>query len=529
MPIPNRPVVLAILDGWGVAPSSRSNPIPVAKTPNIDYLIDNFPTMTLQASSEAVGLPWGEMGNSEVGHLNLGAGRIIYQNLPRISKAISEGTFFTNEAFLSAIKHIKKHKSKLHLLGLTSTGGVHSSMDHLFALLNFCQRHKLKEVYIHVILDGRDVPLDSGLNFITKLQKKIKELKLGKIATISGRYYVMDRDNRWDREEKAYLAIAEGKAERTTEDPLAIIKKSYKEKNYDEEFIPTVILEKGKPVATVEDNDAIIFYNFRPDRARQLTIAFVLPGFEKFKRPRNIKNLFFVTMAQYGENLPVVVAFPPVKIEQPLGKVVSDAGLKQLHIAETEKYAHVTYFFNGGNEKPFKGQDNILIPSPSVSSYDKKPEMSIRELTERLTKEIDKGKYDFIVVNYANPDMVGHTGNMKAVIKALEAVDECVGKLYKAVLALDGVLFITADHGNSEALTNPQTGNIDKEHTVNPVPFIAVRKDWQGKTLYADMIQDHDLSMLQPTGILSDVPVTILNYMGLKLSPEMTGHNLLVQ
>jgi len=529
MQLPNKPVVLAILDGWGIAPPSRNNPIPQAKKPNLDFLIDNYPAMTIQASSEAVGLPWGEMGNSEVGHLNLGSGWIIYQNLPRISRAISDGSFFTNEAFLGAVKHVKKNKSKLHLMGLASLGGVHSSLDHLSALINFCKQNKIEEVYIHAFLDGRDVPQDSAVNFIQKLLDKIKELKVGKIATLIGRYYAMDRDNRWDREEKAYLAMTEGKADRTGEDPINIIKKAYKEKNYDEEFIPTVITEKNQPVATIDDKDAVIFFNYRPDRARQISTAFVLPGFEKFNRPKLIKDLFFVSMTQYDKDLPTIVAFPPEKVNQPLGKVIADAGLKQLHIAETEKYAHVTYFFNGGNEKPFKGQDNALVPSPGVSSYDKKPEMSANEVTNRLLKEIKKNKYDFIVVNYANADMVGHTGNLKAVIKSIETIDDCIGRLYKAVLDFNGVMFITSDHGNAEILSNPQTGAIDKEHTVNPVPFIAIRKDWQGKTLYADLIQDHDLSMIQPTGILSDVPVTILTYMGIKPSPEMTGHNLLLQ
>lgn len=528
MSIPNKPVVLIILDGWGIAPPSRGNPISIARTPVMDSLIDNFPTMALQASGEAVGLPWGEMGNSEVGHLNLGAGRIVYQNLPRISKSISDGSFFSNPAFVGAIDNAKKHKTKLHLIGLVSTGGVHSSLDHLLALLSFCDQQKFKDVYIHVILDGRDTPPQSGINFVTKLKDKIKELKIGKIATVSGRFYAMDRDNRWDRVEKAYNAMALGVAERTGTDPIAVIEQSYKQGNFDEEFFPTVITEKGQPVTTVSAKDSIIFFNFRPDRARQLTTAFVLPGFEKFKRTTYLKDLFFVTMTEYDKDIPVVVAFPPEYIDTPLGKVVSDAGLKQLHIAETEKYAHVTYFFNGGREEPFPGQDNMLVPSPSVSSYDQKPEMSAEELTERLVKEINKGKHDFVVVNYANADMVGHTANIPATVKGVETIDQCVGKLIKAVLPLNGILFITADHGNGEELLNLQTAAVDKEHSVNPVPFIAVGENWRGQTLYKDMIVEHDLSMLQPTGILSDVTVTVLEYMGLRAAPEMTGHNLLM-
>ena len=527
MPIPNKPVVLVILDGWGIAPPSRGNPITVARTPTMDSLIDSFPTMTLQASGEAVGLPWGEMGNSEVGHLNLGAGRIVYQNLPRISKAISDGSFFANEAFIKAAKNCTDLNSQMHLIGLTSTGGVHSSLDHLFALLSFCQQQKLKKVFIHAILDGRDTPPQSGINFMTKLQERIKALKTGKIATISGRYYAMDRDNRWDREEKAYKAMALGEADRTGTDPLAILEKSYKEGNLDEEFIPTVILEKGKPVTKISEKDSIIFFNFRPDRARQLTTAFVLPGFEKFERPHYLRDIFFVTMTEYDKDIPVVVAFPPENIAVPLGKVVSSAGLKQLHIAETEKYAHVTYFFNGGREEPFPGQENALIPSPSVSSYDQKPEMSAVELTDRLIKEVNKGKFDFVVINYANADMVAHTGNISATVQAVETIDQCLNKIIKTVLPLNGLVFITADHGNAEELLNLQTATMDKEHSVNPVPFIAVSENWRGQTLYKDMIIEHDLSMLQPTGILSDVTVTLLEYMGLKPPVEMTGHNLL--
>jgi len=528
MPIPNKPAVLVILDGWGIAPSSPSNPVSIAKLPNYHWLIDTFPTMAVQASGEAVGLPWGEMGNSEVGHLNLGAGRIIYQNLPRISKSIAEGTFYKNKAFIKAAEHLKKKKSALHIMGLIGVGSIHSSIDHLYALMEFCQQQKLKDVFLHLILDGRDSPRDSGLTLIKKVMDKVQETKVGVIASITGRYYTMDRDNRWDREEKAYRAIAEGKAERYTKDPLTVIEESYKKENYDEEFIPTVIGQEGKPTAVVNDNDAVIFFNFRPDRARQITTAFTLPGFDKFKRPRFLKNLLFVTMTQYDKDLPVEVAYPPEEVKYPLARVISEAKLKQLHIAETEKYAHVTYFFNGGREKLFPGQDNIIIPSPSVASYDKKPEMSAFELTERLLKEIKKNQYDFIVVNYANPDMVGHTGDLKAVKKALETVDGCLGKLIKAVLSTDGIIFVTADHGNAEELTNLQTGAMDKEHTVNPVPFIAVGKQWEGNRPFADMITDHDLSLLQPTGILSDVSVTVLTYMGLKPASDMTGNNLLM-
>ncbi len=528
MPIPHKPVVLAILDGLGIAPPSQGNPITTSKLPTLNHFIDTYPTMAIQASGESVGLPWGEMGNSEVGHLNLGAGRIVYQNLPRISKAIADGSFFKKEAFLKAIKHVNANKSAMHLTGLASAGGVHSTLDHMYALMELCKKKKVKKVYLHLILDGRDAPRDSGVEYVKKVIAKIDELKIGEIASITGRFYSMDRDNRWKRTEKGYRAIVEGVADRHTSDPIDIIKKSYKKKNYDEEFIPTVVTSSGKPVALVEDNDAMIFYNFRPDRARQLTKSLTLPGFEKFKRTKYLKNLFFVSMTEYDKDLPVEVAFPPEKIDYPLARVIAEAKLKQLHIAETEKYAHVTYFFNGGHEELYKGQDNIIIPSPSVSTYDQKPEMSAIKITDRLIKEMKREYYDFIVVNFANPDMVGHTGKVPATVKALEAVDKCLDRLSTAVLEHDGLLFITSDHGNAEEITNLQTGAMDKEHSVNPVPFIAVGKQWEGVRPYGDMIIEHDLSMLQPTGILSDVTITVLTYMGLKPAGDMTGNNLLI-
>lgn len=528
MQIPHKPAVLVIIDGLGNAPLAQGNPVAKAKMPTFNHLIDTYPTMAIQASGEAVGLPWGEMGNSEVGHLNLGAGKIIYQNLPRISKSIADGSFFKNEAFLGAVEHTKKKKSALHIMGIIGVGSVHASVDHLYGLLEFCKKQKLKEVYLHLILDGRDSPKDSGGAMTKKVQAKIKEVGLGKIASLSGRYYAMDRDNRWERIEKAYKAIVLGEAERYGSDPQKIIKGSYAKKNYDEEFIPTVIGSEGKPTAIVNSDDAVIFTNFRPDRARQITKAFTLPGFNNFKRPDYLKGLFFVSMTQYDKDLPVIVAYPPETIEYPMARVVAEAGLKQLHIAETEKYAHVTYFMNGGQEKPFKGQDNVIIPSPSVSSYDQKPEMSAPKVTDRLLKEIKREHYDLIIVNYANADMVGHSGKMKPTIEALEEVDKCLGRLVKVVLSYDGILFITSDHGNAEELTNLQTGAMDKEHSVNPVPFIAVGKEWEGVTPYKSMITDYDLSMLQPAGILSDIPVTVLKYMNVKPAPTMTGNDLLV-
>ncbi len=522
-----KPVVLAILDGWGIAPPGRGNAITSASTPTIKSLPKNFPTLAVQASGEAVGLPWGEMGNSEVGHLNLGAGRIVYQDMPRITKAISDDSFFTNTVLQAAVAHVRKHSSRLHLLGLVSSGGVHSSIDHLFALLELAKKAKIKEVYIHAILDGRDTPRNSAEVFIKKLNQKIKEIGVGEIATLSGRYYAMDRDNRWDRIEQAFVAMTEGKADRTADTAAQAIKDSYAKANYDEEFVPTVIMHGGKPVATIQDKDAVIFFNFRPDRARQLTKAFTLPSFDKFHREKYFPHLFFVTMTEYDKDLPVKVAFPPEYIVTPFSKVVSDAKLKQLHISETEKYAHVTYFFNGGREEPFAGQDNILIPSPRVSSYAEKPEMSAREVTKRLLEEMQKDKYSFTVVNFANADMVGHTGNLEATVAAVQIVDECIGKIMKEILPREGILFITADHGNAESKVNLQTGELDKEHTVNPVPFYIIGEQFRGNTPYKDFIQDDDLSALPPVGILSDVTVTMLQLMKLPVPEEMTGRNLL--
>jgi len=521
-----RPVVLVILDGWGVAPPSRANAISQAKTPVMDKLISTYPTMTLQASGESVGLPWGEMGNSEVGHMNIGAGKIIYQDLPRINKAIIDKTFYKNKVLLEAVKKVKENNSKFHLMGLVSTGGVHSSLDHLFALLEFCQMEKLKNVYLHCFLDGRDTPRNSGENFITKLEAKIKELGVGKIASLSGRYYAMDRDNRWERIKKAYLAITKGESEQKFTDPLEAIKKSYQNNIFDEEFIPTVITDKnGKPLAKVENGDSVVFFNFRADRARQLTKAFVLPGFSKFERGEYLKDVYFVTMTEYEKNLPVFVAFPPEEVKNPLAKVIADYHLKQLHIAETEKYAHVTFFINGEREEAFPGEDRILVPSPSVSSYDQKPEMSCRKITERLISEINTGKYDFCVVNYANADMVGHTGVFPAIIKAIEAVDECLGQLVAAVLDIDGALVITADHGNAEEKIDLQTGFIIKEHSTNPVPLIIVAKEWENHP--TALALGNDLSSLTPIGLLSDVAPTVLALMGLEKPKEMTGQNLL--
>jgi 2,3-bisphosphoglycerate-independent phosphoglycerate mutase len=521
-----KPVVLMILDGWGVAPPSRSNAITLAKTPEMTSLIAAYPAMTLQASGEAVGLSWGEIGNSEVGHLNLGSGKLIYQNLPRINRAISDGAFFKNEKFLAAIANARKNKSKLHLMGLISSGGVHSHIDHLFALLELCAREKFSDVYIHGFLDGRDMPYNSGIDFVTKIQAKIKEVGVGQIATLSGRFYAMDRDNHWERIVLTYNAMVKGEAKDKFDDPTAAVNASYGNKVYDEEFIPLVITRDGSAVATIGDKDSVIFFNFRADRAREISKVFVLPGFDKFER-EYFKNLFFVAMTEYEKDLPLEVAFPPETIDEPLAKVIADAGLKQLHIAETEKYAHVTFFFNGGAEKEFSGEERILVPSPRVSSYADKPEMSAKEVAKKITDAIMEDKYDFIVVNFANGDMVGHTGNLKATIAAVETVDACVKKIVEVVLAKGGVALITADHGNAEELINMQSGEIDKEHSTYPVPFIIVSKELEGKNAGLQEVPGSDLSLVQPSGLLSDVAPTILKIMNLPQPQDMSGKALI--
>ncbi|MCX6739705.1 MAG: 2,3-bisphosphoglycerate-independent phosphoglycerate mutase, partial [Candidatus Parcubacteria bacterium] len=449
-----KPVILLILDGWGVAPESPGNAIFRAKIPNYKKYITTYPALTLTASGEAVGLMWGEIGNSEVGHTNLGAGFIFYQNCPRITKTIDDGSFYKNEAFLKAMEHVKKNKSKLHLMGLLSSGGIHSHTEHLYALLKLAKKEKVKQVYIHAFMDGRDTIYNSGKGFMQELLAKIEEIGVNaKVASLSGRFYAMDRDNHWERTEKAYKAMALGESDNRFSDPIKAIEASYENNIFDEEFIPTVIMENDKPVAKIEDGDSIIFFNFRSDRARQITESFVLPEFSKFDRKTNFTKLFFSSMYLYDKDLPVdAVAYYPSEIKNPLAKVISDAKLKQLHIAETEKYAHVTYFFNGGMEDPFPGEDRIVIPSPRVSSFAEKPEMSALKVTDEILKAISENKYDFIVVNYANADIVGHTADLKATIRAIETVDKCLGKIVTLALSKNGVVLVTADHGNAEEL-----------------------------------------------------------------------------
>ena len=518
------PTILLILDGWGIGPANRGNAIRLAQTPVFDRLIATYPTMALQASGESVGLPWGEMGNSEVGHMNIGAGKIVYQDLPRITKAILDGSFFSTGAFRDAIAHVKQQNSKLHLMGLVSNGGIHSFNEHLYALLELCAREKIENVFVHAFLDGRDTPFNSGKNFIAKLLAVMQKGGVGKLATLSGRYWAMDRDNRWDRTEKAYRALVDGVAEEHVVDPIAAIDAAYRMHVYDEEFPPTVLVgEDLKPVATVDDNDAILFFNFRNDRMRQITHAFIDDVFSQFPRGEKKKNLRVVSMTEYEADLPVSVAFPKEYIEFPLARVISEAGLAQLHIAETEKYPHVTFFINGGKEEAFPKEERVLIPSPSVASYDQKPEMSARKITDRILAEIERGTFDLTIVNFANADMVGHTGHMPAIIKAIEMIDHCLGLIVDAVLARDGSVLITADHGNAEESMNLRSGLINKEHSTSPVPIVIVGRRWEGQGLLAGQ----DIASLTPVGFLSDVAPTLLSLMGLPQPAAMTGRSLI--
>ena len=520
-----KPTVLMILDGFGVAPASDGNPITAEVMPNFYKFIRMYPTMTLKASGEEVGLSWGEMGNSEVGHLAIGAGRVYYQLFPRINHDIAEGDFFQKQPFLDAVAHVKKNKSKLHLIGMISPGGVHSMDEHCYELLKLAKQQGLKDVYVQAIVDGRDTIYNAGIDFIGNLQAKMTEIGVGKIASLSGRYFAMDRDNRWDRVEKAYNAMVLGQGE-TAMDPIDALKTSYKKEVYDEQFVPTVIVENEKPVACVEENDAVIFFNFRPDRMREITKAFVLSDFNAFPRT-HIDNLFVATMAEYEAGLPVEVVYPPEKIEQCLAQVLSEHNLKQLHIAETEKYAHVTFFLNGTQEEPFPGEDRQIVPSPRVASYDQEPAMSAVELTDRVLKALQSNVYDFIVLNFANPDMVAHTGNIDATRKSLEVVDECMKKIVDAVLHRDGFVLITADHGNAEELKNLRTGEIDKEHATNPVPFVLIGKQFEGLPSIAGEVPEGDLSLMSPVGMLADVAPTILAVMGIPQPELMTGQPLI--
>ena len=506
-----KPTVLLILDGYGERKEKEGNAIALAKTPVMDRLKKEFPYVEGQASGLFVGLPDGQMGNSEVGHMNMGAGRIVYQELTRITKSIQDGDFFENKALKAAVEHCKKEDSALHFMGLVSSGGVHSHIEHIYGLLELAKRAGLKKVYLHAFLDGRDTPPDSGKSFLLAVEKKMQELGVGEIATISGRYYAMDRDKNYDRVEKAYRAMVDGTGERASSVEEAI-DASYAKKVYDEFVLPTVI-EKDGAVHTVSDGDAMIFFNFRPDRAREICHAFCDDDFSFFERGAR-KNIFFVCFTDYDPTIPNKhVAFEKEEIHNTLGEVVSNLGKNQLRIAETEKYAHVTFFFNGGKEEPYENEDRILVPSPKeVPTYDLKPEMSCYTVTEKLTEAIRSGKYDLVVANFANPDMVGHTGVLPAAIKAIEVVDECMGKVVDAVESMHGNLFILADHGNADIMIDEKTGEPYTAHTTNPVPFILVSEEKH---------------KLREGGCLADVAPTLLELMGIPQPKEMTGKSLL--
>lgn len=503
---------LMILDGFGVREAAEGNAIQLEGTPNIDALKAAYPYTTLGASGMSVGLPDGQMGNSEVGHLNIGAGRIVYQELTRITKAIHDGDFFEKKEFLDAMGNCKTHGTALHLLGLVSDGGVHSHMDHLLALVEMAKRQGLEKVYIHCFMDGRDVPPDSGKGFIQQLSDKLKEIGVGEIATVMGRYYAMDRDNRWERVQKAYAAMVLGEGE-TAECPVCAMKKSYENDVMDEFVLPTVIQKNGKPVAKIQANDSVIFFNFRPDRAREITRALTQPDFDGFQR--ELFPLFYVCMTQYDKTFQnVEVAYKPQVLKNTLGEYLAKLGKKQFRIAETEKYAHVTFFFNGGVEQPNPGEDRILIPSPKVATYDLKPEMSAYEVADKAVELIEGGEYDVMILNFANSDMVGHTGVLEAAEKAVKAVDECTGKVVDAIRRMGGQVMITADHGNSEMMVDPETGGPFTAHTTNPVPFILVSDQYQGAELRAD-------------GILADIAPTLLQLMGEEKPEEMEGKSLI--
>lgn len=510
-----KPTVLMVLDGFGLNDKKEANAIAMANTPVIDRLMEEYPFVKGNASGMAVGLPEGQMGNSEVGHINIGAGRIVYQELTRITKEIKDGTFFKNAALLAAIDNCKRFNSDLHLYGLLSGGGVHSHNTHLYALLELAKKHGHKNVYVHAFLDGRDTPPASGKGYVEELGEKMRMLGVGKIATVMGRYYVMDRDNRWDRVEKAYRAMVYGEGE-TAESGVMAVQNSYDKEAFDEFVLPTVVLEDGKPVATIKENDSIIFYNFRPDRAREITRPFCDDDFKGFDRGSDRIKLTYICFSEYDITIPnKLVAFHKVSINDTFGQLLAEHKMTQLRLAETEKYAHVTFFFNAGVEVPNEGEDRILVNSPKVSTYDLQPEMSVYKVAENLVEAIKSDKYDVIVVNFANPDMVGHTGIMEAAIKAVEAVDECVGKAVEALLSVDGQMFICADHGNAEQLIDYNTREPFTAHTINPVPFILVNFD-KNYTLAED-------------GCLADIVPTMIDMMGMKKPEAMTGKSLLIK
>ena len=509
-----RPTVLMILDGYGLNEKEQGNAVAEAKTPVMDRLMAEYPFVKGNASGLAVGLPDGQMGNSEVGHLNMGAGRIVYQELTRITKEIEDGVFFENEALLKAVGNAKANDSALHMFGLVSDGGVHSHNTHIYGLLELAKRHGLKKVYVHCFLDGRDTPPTSGKDYVQELTDKMQELGVGEVASVMGRYYAMDRDNRWDRVELAYKALTRGEGE-TAADGVSAIAVSYEKGVNDEFVVPAVVMKDGKPLATIQDGDSVIFFNFRPDRAREITRAFCDDEFTGFPREKKL-DLTYVCFTEYDVTIPnKLVAFHKVELHNNFGEYLAAHGKKQARIAETEKYAHVTLFFNGGVEEPNEGEDRILVKSPKVATYDLQPEMSAYGVCDKLVEAIKSDKYDVIIINFANPDMVGHTGIEEAAIKAVEAVDECVGRAVEALKEVDGQMFICADHGNAEQLVDYNTGAPFTAHTTNPVPFLLVNADPAYK--------------LREGGCLADIIPTLIELMGMEQPKEMTGKSLLVK
>jgi 2,3-bisphosphoglycerate-independent phosphoglycerate mutase len=515
-----RPIILTVLDGWGHRVETAGNAIALARKPAYDQLIRNFPNTLIHTSGPYVGLPEGQMGNSEVGHMNMGAGRIVHMDITRIDLMVANKQMQNVPLFQQAMERGRTHQ--LHIMGLLSDGGVHSHINHLFALLELAKQSGVQKVFVHCFTDGRDTPPHSGKDFVQQLQKKMRELSVGKIATLVGRYYAMDRDNRWERVELAYQAMVHGQADIRSSDPIATLTKSYAQDVTDEFIKPIVIVEgedsAAKPVAQIRDEDAVIFYNYRADRARQMTYALAAPDFDKFGDPRRPKNLFYVAMTQYDKNWPwLKFVIAPEKMEQILAQVFGELQYKNLRTAETEKYAHVTYFFNGGMEKPFAGEERILVPSPKVATYDLKPEMSAQGITDAVVKAIEGQQFDAIIMNYANADMVGHSGKLEAAIKAVEAVDAGLAQIYQALQARfdDAAWLITADHGNAEMMIDPKTGGAHTYHTTNPVPLILVSNEKELR--------------LRPNGSLRDLAPTMLSALGQLPPAEMTGADLCVR
>ncbi len=508
-----KPVILTVLDGWGYSPETKGNAIVQARTPNYDRLLREFPNTLVHTSGPFVGLPEGQMGNSEVGHLNIGAGRVIHMDITRIDLAIQSGELFQHPLLRKAME--RGRARQLHFLGLLSDGGVHSQNEHLYALLRMAKDNGVARVFVHCFMDGRDTPPHSGIGYLRELEAKLREIGVGQIASVIGRYYAMDRDNRWERIEKAYRALVHGEAQHKHADPIAAIQASYDRGVTDEFVEPAVITgaDGQTPRGRIQSDDAVIFFNFRADRARQTTRALAEPGFDKFADPQRPQSLFFVGMTQYEKTWPwLQYLFGPEKVAHILANVFAEMSLRNLRIAETEKYAHVTYFFNGGIEKPFGGEERILVPSPKVATYDLKPEMSAEGIADNVVRVIEKGEFDAIVMNFANADMVGHSGKLEAAVKAVEAVDACLGRIYQALKPRGGSWIITADHGNAETMIDPATGGPHTYHTTNPVPFIYV--------------SDNSGVQLRSNGALQDIAPTLLAIMGYPQPAEMSGHDL---